>query len=114
MQESIVNFHNEKRNYIASGGDKNHKIACRMGTMEWDKELAEIAEYNVRKCALRYDNCFNTSAYRYPGQNLGTYKTTLWVSADERIKWILLSWYKQVANSKQEYVESYPYDFYQT
>uniref|UniRef100_A0A1A9ZJ21 SCP domain-containing protein n=1 Tax=Glossina pallidipes TaxID=7398 RepID=A0A1A9ZJ21_GLOPL len=114
VRESIVNFHNEKRNYIAGGGDKNHKIACRMGTMEWDNELAGIAEYNVRKCALRYDNCFNTSAYRYPGQNLGTYKTTLSVSGDERIRWILLSWYKQVANSKQEYVESYPYDYYQT
>uniref|UniRef100_A0A1A9W0G3 SCP domain-containing protein n=1 Tax=Glossina brevipalpis TaxID=37001 RepID=A0A1A9W0G3_9MUSC len=114
VRESIINFHNEKRNFIAGGGDKNHKFACRMATMSWNEELAEIAKYNVRKCALRYDSCFNTSSFKYPGQNLGTYRTTLGIPIDERIKWILLNWYKQVANSRDEFVESYPYSYYQT
>lgn len=37
--------------------------------MEWDKELADLAELNVKKCDFEHD-CHNTPRFEYSGQNL--------------------------------------------
>lgn len=38
--------------------------------MEWDEELARLAELNVKNCQMEHDSCHNTEEFVQSGQNL--------------------------------------------
>lgn len=40
------------------------------GTLEWDDELAYLAELNAKTCKIEHDLCRNTANFPYAGQNL--------------------------------------------
>lgn len=58
--EAILHHHNSKRNEQAMGMTSNYAPATRMATIQWDSELADFAELNVRSCLYGHDKCMNT------------------------------------------------------
>ncbi|XP_017052111.1 antigen 5 like allergen Cul n 1 [Drosophila ficusphila] len=68
--QQILQLHNERRNLVAGGGVSGFPSALHMATMTWDTALAQLAAYNALQCRMAHDECRNTNAYRYAGQNL--------------------------------------------
>ncbi|KAM7350295.1 venom allergen-1-like [Cochliomyia hominivorax] len=108
LKKVVVDAHNEKRNYLAGGGDTRFKPACRMPTMEWDDELAYLASLNVRQCKMAHDKCHNTDAFKYSGQNLAY--VSFYNTADnvEKLKQMVDIWFSEINNAKQSYMDAYP------
>ncbi|XP_016963041.3 venom allergen 5.01 [Drosophila biarmipes] len=55
----ILDKHNDYRNKFA-GGIGNHAKAARMATIQWDSELAKVADALVRRCEPIRDQCAKT------------------------------------------------------
>ncbi|XP_075155089.1 venom allergen-1-like [Haematobia irritans] len=108
LKSIIVNAHNEKRNWIAGGGDENHKPACRMATMQWDDELAYIASLNVRQCSMRHDMCRNTGSFKYSGQNLAWRGFFGVANHTDMLTKTVNLWYSEVKHSKMSYINKFP------
>ncbi|XP_065365387.1 antigen 5 like allergen Cul n 1-like [Calliphora vicina] len=108
LKHVIVDGHNAKRNFIAGGGDVNHKPACRMATMQWDDELAYFASLNVKKCQMNHDSCSNTADFHYTGQNLAWMGYFEPLNSAAKFNEAIEMWYSEVAKSKQEYMDSFP------
>ncbi|XP_075155553.1 antigen 5 like allergen Cul n 1-like [Haematobia irritans] len=108
LKELIVNEFNEKRNFIAGGGNHMHKPACHMATMQWDHELAKLAELNVRQCEMKQEACHNTKAYPTSGQNLAWKTYTNEPDYPALLKSALELWYDEVNHSKMDYIQKYP------
>ncbi|KAM7347152.1 venom allergen-1-like [Cochliomyia hominivorax] len=69
LRSQILDKHNSLRNRIAKGFGK-FPSASRMATMVWSNELAKLAEYNVKQCQIKHDQCRNTKEFRNSGQNI--------------------------------------------
>uniref|UniRef100_A0A1I8PS81 Venom allergen-1 n=1 Tax=Stomoxys calcitrans TaxID=35570 RepID=A0A1I8PS81_STOCA len=108
MQNIIVNRHNAKRNLVAGGTVANHKAACRMATMKWNQELANIAALNVRQCKMSHDSCRNTDAFKYSGQNLAWMSYSGTVNTNSMLENLVDLWYSEVKNSKMSNINSFP------
>ncbi|KAM7349965.1 venom allergen-1-like [Cochliomyia hominivorax] len=108
LKQVLVNAHNAKRNFIAGGSDSKHNAACRMATMEWDDELAQVATFNVKQCEMKHDKCRNTDAFKYSGQNLAWMGFFGLLNVAERLNEVVEMWYSEVKDSKQAYIDSYP------
>lgn len=111
MKTIILNGHNTKRNLIAGGTVANHKAACRMATMQWDDELASVAAFNVRQCAMAHDKCRNTDAFKYSGQNLGWRSFSGTPNYGSILQKLIDLWYNEVEYSNMNYIDSFP-EFY--
>ena len=111
LRQLLVNAHNEKRNFIAGGGDARHRPAGRMATMQWDNELAELAALNVKQCNIAHDQCHNTDAFKYSGQNLAWFGTTGTFDNADRLKATVELWYNEVQYSRQSYIDSFPSNY---
>jgi len=63
MKKDMINLilekHNDYRNKFAAGID-NHAKAARMATIQWDWELAKVADALVRRCEPLRDECVRT------------------------------------------------------
>ncbi|XP_037818691.1 antigen 5 like allergen Cul n 1-like [Lucilia sericata] len=108
LKKLIVDEHNEKRNIIAGGGEKHLKAACRMATMEWDDELASLAEYNVLQCKMKHDKCHNTDEFKYSGQNLASLGFTKSPNDTALIEKSIRLWYEEKSDVKQSFIDKYP------
>ncbi|TMW44096.1 hypothetical protein DOY81_010824, partial [Sarcophaga bullata] len=108
LKKILVDTHNEKRNFIAGGGDAKLSPACRMATMEWDDELANLAALNVMQCQMAHDRCRNTDAFKYSGQNLAWFGFTGPVDHAAKLKQSVENWFSEVKDTKQSYIDSYP------
>ncbi|BFG04974.1 antigen 5 like allergen Cul n 1 [Drosophila madeirensis] len=71
LQEFIVRQVNLYRNRVASGTFRNFAAADRMASIQWDPELATLAELAVRQCSLDTDKCRNTRRFKHVGQIVG-------------------------------------------
>ncbi|XP_001361834.3 antigen 5 like allergen Cul n 1 [Drosophila pseudoobscura] len=71
MQQFIVRQVNLYRNQVASGAFRKWPPAERMATVQWDPELAKLAELAVKQCHLATDNCRNTRRFKHVGQIVG-------------------------------------------
>lgn len=111
MRAAIVKDHNLKRNWIAGGGHSRHSRACRMATMQWDKELSYLAALNVRQCTMRHDRCHNTNAFRHSGQNLFWRTYTGRLNTKVMIQRAMDRWFAEVGNSRMDYIYSYPSNY---
>lgn len=76
LRTQILQLHNQRRNRIALGQEPRFQSARRMGQMIWNDDLAWLAELNTRQCEMRHDACRNTPAFRWAGQNLGSWGTS--------------------------------------
>ncbi|XP_023302468.2 antigen 5 like allergen Cul n 1-like [Lucilia cuprina] len=110
LQKLIVDEHNKKRNIIA-GGDDDFKPACRMATMEWDDELAKLAEYNVMQCKMNHDDCHNTEDFKYSGQNLGSIGFSDNKNDTEQITKSIKLWFEEKKDVDQSILDEYPSDY---
>ncbi|XP_064550228.1 tabinhibitin 3 [Drosophila montana] len=66
----IIKRMNALRNMVAKGGFNGFSAAANMSTVVWDRELAFLAEMNVRNCYLHYDPCRNTDNFKNVGQTV--------------------------------------------
>ncbi|XP_061388375.1 antigen 5 like allergen Cul n 1-like [Musca vetustissima] len=108
LKAEIVRAHNEKRNLVAGGGVDHLKPACRMATMEWDDELAEIASYNVLQCKMAHDKCRNTKTFMYAGQNLAWRSYWGATNATKLFRNSFALWWNEVKDVKMDFIDSYP------
>lgn len=66
----ILHEHNKRRNFIASGLLPGYYPAAKMATLQWDDELAFLAELNVKTCVVEHEDCKNSYRFLNVGQNL--------------------------------------------
>lgn len=52
QQRLILHMHNMHRSEIASGKTPGYQAASRMGALQWDDELAYLAELNAMSCEI--------------------------------------------------------------
>ncbi|KAH8421424.1 hypothetical protein KR009_006369, partial [Drosophila setifemur] len=69
-KDSLVRAHNLLRQKWASGQGKIRRLACQMATIQWNEELAKLAQLNVKGCVMEHDTCHNTKEFPSSGQNL--------------------------------------------
>ncbi|XP_075157407.1 antigen 5 like allergen Cul n 1-like [Haematobia irritans] len=108
LKATILKVHNAKRNFIAGGGDYKHPKACRMATMQWDDELASLADLNVRQCRMNHDRCHNTDTFKYSGQNLFLSSYSESDTDEQMMTKAVESWFNEVKNSRMEFIKKFP------
>nr|XP_036213981.1 scoloptoxin SSD552-like [Bactrocera oleae] len=74
MRNIILQLHNERREFVATGREEFLPPAARMGELFWDEELADLAEYSVRRCLISDPNCYTTPTLPNPGRSANIYK----------------------------------------
>ncbi|KAJ8914607.1 hypothetical protein NQ315_017312 [Exocentrus adspersus] len=99
----ILDIHNDIRNHVASGQETkgvlgNQPPAADMLLLEWDEELAEIAQRWADQCisvnaTVQHDRCRKTERFEV-GQNIVTAITT--DKELPELSVLILNWYKQV------------------
>jgi len=104
----IVDKHNELRRRIANGEDDVSSMpkAANMMELEWDDELAKIAQGWVNQCYFAHDKCRQTSdgCYDSVGQNIAVQgEPKAKVAAD----WngAIQKWYDEVEDYDKDWVE---------
>lgn len=111
LKDLIITEHNKCRDEFAGGID-NFKPAVSLGAVMWDNELAQMAEYNVKRCDVQLDECRNTPNYYYVGQN-----TIAWdwdpvieppLSIEHVTKTHVREWYQQKRFATQKELDYYP------
>jgi len=95
----IVDKHNEYRNKFAGGMDQNPK-AARMTTIEWDPELAKVADGLVRRCEPIRDQCAITPNYGHAEVSYSLEKYFCMTTKKEALRKQLDHWFDP--NSKDE------------
>ncbi|XP_028144858.1 venom allergen 3-like isoform X2 [Diabrotica virgifera virgifera] len=104
-KQYIVDLHNDIRNFVASGETKGKlgvlPPAANMMPLEWDEELAIIAQRWVDQCiplnaSRQHDLCRQTSRYKYVGQNVASSL----VNKDEVTEFdiFILKWHQAAEN----------------
>lgn len=103
-----MHAHNKRRNLLAGGDVPNHDAACRMGTMQWDEQLAQLATLNVMQCKMQHDNCRNTFEYPTSGQNIAWFKSNNRKLLPKNILKIGIDgWFEEHRFSNMEYIMKY-------
>ncbi|CAH1965723.1 unnamed protein product [Acanthoscelides obtectus] len=105
LKEYIVSIHNDIRNHVASGQETKGGLgrqpsAANMNMLEWDDELAAVAQRWADQCipineTIQHDICKRSKRFEV-GQNVITA-----VTADQdfpELAALILHWYKQVGN----------------
>ncbi|KXJ76743.1 hypothetical protein RP20_CCG009059 [Aedes albopictus] len=84
--------------------------AARMATLVWDRELANIAAANARRCLYEHDRCRNTRIMKNVGQNIGIkmHRREDDVSDEILIQEFIHSWFAEYVNSNPSHIASYP------
>lgn len=78
MKQFILKLHNHYRNLIASGNETNMPSASNMLEMEWDDDLARVAQAHASQCEFEHDcpACRRMEKFSDVGQNLCLDRTT--------------------------------------
>lgn len=81
--------------------------AVRMGALQWDDELAYLAELNAMSCEIEHDKCRNTRAFSFAGQNLAMG----WLLDDHTQDWAIRNftgeWYIEYKDANPNIVDSF-------
>jgi len=107
----IVNKHNQLRRKIAKGKDNvsNMPKAANMMELEWDEELAKIAQGWANQCFYEHDDCRQTSdgCYNSVGQNIAVRGVSR--SKDAKVDWneVVEAWYSEVKDYSAENAETF-------
>ncbi|EDV54573.1 venom allergen 5.02 [Drosophila erecta] len=92
MIELIVDQHNGYRNKFA-GGMGQHAKAARMTTIEWDPELARVADALVRRCEPVRDQCAITPNYNHAEISYSLEKYFCMTSKKDALRKQLVHWF---------------------
>ena len=104
----ILHQHNQYRNLIAKGFDK-YKPAARMATMQWNAELAQLAELNVKQCVMKHEQCHNTKNFKHSGQNLAyTNWYGMQMSVSQVVNNHIKAWFDEYKICPVDFVYKYP------
>ncbi|XP_029720202.2 antigen 5 like allergen Cul n 1 [Aedes albopictus] len=76
LKKLILDEHNNYRNQVAKGELNWLPTASNMVTMDWDDDLAYLAELNADRCEFEHDQCHNTKKYPNSGQNIASWATS--------------------------------------
>ncbi|KRF97987.1 uncharacterized protein Dwil_GK27539, partial [Drosophila willistoni] len=88
--------HNTFRNIVAGGYLKMFPTSGRMLTMEWSKELAQIAKWAAKRCtSIPPTECISTVQYRNPGFKADYNKFKGDQEILKIVESILQSWYRE-------------------
>ncbi|ALC49418.1 CG32679, partial [Drosophila busckii] len=110
----MVRAHNSRRNYLARGKLPGFAAAKRMATMRWSSELAKIAAYNVRQCAMKHDACRNTKQFKSSGQNLAIMSYTGNRNArtdEEMLAQSVTMWWNEYKDTTMAQMRKYPSNY---
>ncbi|XP_025990766.2 venom allergen 3 [Solenopsis invicta] len=111
-KKTIVDEHNRLRQYVASGQESRGNpgaqyAAVEMKQMDWDDELAEIAQRWANQCVFQHDKCRNVDRY-VVGQNIAiTYNSG---ENNTPMKDFVQMWYDEVKDFDKNGVDSYTFD----
>uniref|UniRef100_A0A293N5X7 Venom allergen 5 n=1 Tax=Ornithodoros erraticus TaxID=265619 RepID=A0A293N5X7_ORNER len=92
----ILETHNRLRSQIASGKVPGYPPATNMYQLEWDNELADVAQAHADQCKFKHDNSGErfTTTFSAVGQNLATTGTTD-PSATEDWSTVIQGWFDE-------------------
>jgi len=110
-KDYIVSIHNELRRKVAKGLETRGQngpqpSAANMRELQWDDELADMAQTHANQCKFQHDSNRNVERFQV-GQNLaiqfstGTWTMSSWES-------MINSWYDEVSAMDTSYVSSFP------
>ncbi|XP_026843253.1 venom allergen 5-like, partial [Drosophila persimilis] len=94
VRSMLTHVHNDLRNKVAAGY-KDMPKAARMLEMQWDLDLAKVAEAAVRLCRLEKLSCATTPIYMWTGQNEALEMSDCLKSSDLVIRKHLDDWIRQ-------------------
>merc|ERR1712130_167465 len=104
----VVDHHNRLRSRVASGLTR-HPPAANMRQLEWDSELARVAQRLADQCNFAHDcsDCRRVGRFTV-GQNLYQSFTT---RADEKANWIgaIESWFNEIELLPSSSISSYSF-----
>lgn len=103
----LIHLHNEARNRLANGSVSGFESALRMPTVEWDDELAELAELNVKSCQFKHDECRNTDLYRQAGQNLALGYYPVPEDIFDILEKLTNLWFNEYKDANQQVMDEY-------
>jgi Cysteine-rich secretory protein family len=107
--DMIVEEHNHRRSQLATGKIGDFGTASRMATIQWDPELAMLAELNAKKCKKVHSPCRNTPEYKQSGQNLGMASSShAYHNNNEIIKHFLEVWFDEYKLVTESMIKSAP------
>ncbi|KAK0180708.1 hypothetical protein PV327_003065 [Microctonus hyperodae] len=114
-KEHILQLHNDLRTKVANGdesqGSNGPQPAGEIGPLEWDDELAEIAQHWMNQCINDHDKCRNING-KWVGQNLnmmGSSENS--ESTQDILTELVNSWYAEVKDFDNNLV--YKYEFHE-
>ncbi|XP_053697166.1 antigen 5 like allergen Cul n 1-like [Sabethes cyaneus] len=76
LKKILLDEHNNYRNQVAKGELDWLPSASSMVRMDWDDDLAYLAELNAIQCEFAHDKCHNTKSYPNSGQNIASWGTS--------------------------------------
>ncbi|XP_055609929.1 antigen 5 like allergen Cul n 1-like [Uranotaenia lowii] len=109
FKDMILEMHNTLRSELASGKMEGFAAAEKMAILDWDDELARVAEYNVRGCAYSHDDCRSTEKYRFTGQNIArkSKPNNITVEVKRAISDLTNKWWQEYVDTNQTVMDSY-------
>uniref|UniRef100_A0A0K8TYL2 Venom allergen 3 n=1 Tax=Bactrocera latifrons TaxID=174628 RepID=A0A0K8TYL2_BACLA len=111
IQAVILKLHNERRDFVASGKDERLPPAARMGELFWDEELADLAEYSVRRCLISDPHCYSTPTLPNPGRSANIYKyEKTEVKFEELVSSRVVNWLDTATECTAEIAANFPED----
>ncbi|XP_058448518.1 antigen 5 like allergen Cul n 1-like [Malaya genurostris] len=108
-KELIMNLHNSLRSELASGKLEGFESAERMAVLEWNDELAKLAEYNTRTCLYTHDECRSTEKYHFAGQNIArkSKPNNITVEVVLALSDLTNKWWQEYVDTNQTVMDSY-------
>ncbi|XP_037027736.1 antigen 5 like allergen Cul n 1-like [Bradysia coprophila] len=105
----LLQSHNQLRSDIATGKIQRYDQADQMIEMEWDHELARLAEMNVKTCIFAHDQCRSTDQYPLPGQNIHItwFKNQDYEDVDFNLVESTKSWFREHELCDMSFIHSY-------
>ncbi|CAN7984016.1 unnamed protein product, partial [Ixodes hexagonus] len=111
-REVILNVHNQYRNRLASGGEMTRGLpaAADMMQLEWNEELATIAQKHASGCATKADcsDCRRVESFSV-GQNICNYKIRSRTTPSVYWRSTVAFWYEGIKQFHSRSIEPYTY-----
>ncbi|XP_014222130.1 venom allergen 3-like [Trichogramma pretiosum] len=109
-KRTIVNVHNQLRQKVANGREGRglpgpQPAAKNMQNLQWDNELATIAQRWANQCDFNHDKCRNVERYSV-GQNIAYVGTTGDVNT-LKVESMVNNWYNEVKDYSKNSVSKF-------
>ncbi|XP_064470478.1 CRISP/Allergen/PR-1-like isoform X2 [Ornithodoros turicata] len=112
MKQYILKLHNHYRNLMALGHEQDMPPASDMMEMEWDDDLAELAQAHANQCVFDHDcgDCRRLPQFSSVGQNLCLDRTN---SYDPSPNWesCIKRWYDEVPLFANTSISPFQFNF---